>query len=131
MLADAVATPPDGKIYMQGGGITRLTPAALPLIIPSLGVLVRLAATEAETAEHHVLEFAWTDPDGQRVQPVLMGAMDPGSVEPLAPGEERYLTVAFNTHGLRFEKAGPYGFSLRVDDQPMGSIALAVIEPQG
>lgn len=63
LLADNAAAA-GGKLYVHGGGITRITPPTLPWVQPLLTVVLRLLADDVADlmAEHSVAMRWWTPP---------------------------------------------------------------------
>jgi hypothetical protein len=131
LLADSIATPPDGKVYMQGGGITKISPPELPFAVPQLGILVRLRIDDDEAIAKHVFEFSWTDPEGDLLIPKQTVESEAvGPLPLLAEGEDRYLSLAFNMHGVTFRLAGAHRLELNIDNGLITqSLALAVVAP--
>jgi len=130
LLADAVSAPPDGKFYIHGGGLTRLTVPAFPFPIPQLGVFVRLEIEEHEVGRTHEFAFELADPDGDPVGPraqftAQLPPPPPGAPDP-EEGEQRFVVLALNIGGMNVGRRGLHTFSFRVDDEPLGTIPLPV-----
>ena len=132
-LADAVSAPPDGKFYIHGGGLTRLTVPGTPFLIPQLGVFVRLETEESEIGETHEFKFEFRDPDGEPVGPIQLpqfsAQLPPppaGAPEP-EDGEQRFVILAINIGGLSVGRRGLHTFGFLVDGEPMGEISLPVV----
>jgi uncharacterized protein DUF6941 len=130
LLADVVTAPPDGKVYVHGGGLTRITAPVLPFTLPQLGILARFAIEASELERPHDFAFSLTDADGNDVIP-------PGELRsaPIAPpevpeGEEHYLQLALNLTGITFPTAGVYHFELRADGEPVKTMTLPVVPMQ-
>lgn len=130
LIADAVSAPPDGKFYIHGGGLTRLTVPAFPFPVPQLGVFVRLEIEEHEVGEMHEFAFEFTDPDGDPVGP---GARFEAQIPPPLPGfpeleegEQRFVVLALNIGGISVGRRGLHTFAFRVDGEALGTVPLPV-----
>jgi hypothetical protein len=132
LVADAVSAPPDGKFYIHGGGLTRLTVPIIPFPIPQLGVFVRLEVGEDEDliGSVHEFRFALTDPDGVAlgVPPKFQAAIPgppPGAPGP-EPGEQRFVVLAVNLAGIIVGRTGLHTLEFHVDDELLGEVPLPV-----
>jgi hypothetical protein len=130
LLADAVSAPLDGKFYIHGGGLTRLTVPSLPFPIPQLGVLVRLEIDESEIGQTHEFQFALTDPDEVSVglfpQFTAQLPEPPPGAPKLEDGEQRFVVLAINFAGINVGRKGLHTFEFRVDGESLGAIPLPV-----
>lgn len=130
LLADAVAAPPDGKLYLHGAGISKLTVPMLPFAV-SLAVIVRLEVTESEVTAEHEYRFDWLDPTGVMFQPThsfVAGVSGPGSRPPeVAEGEEQFINLALNFGGVGFGRAGVHRIDFSVDGETLRSVSLPVV----
>jgi hypothetical protein len=132
-LADSVAGPGDGKIYILGGGWNVLHTQSLPTRHPRLGIAVLvtvpylLATNEGHRLELHLEDADRTalplgdappeaaTPDGKLRRLTAEFAVGrPAGVE---PGDEQVVAIAVNIDGLVFERAGSYSFVIAVDGQ--------------
>jgi hypothetical protein len=132
-LADSVAGPGDGKIYVLGGGWNILHTQSLPTRHPRLGLAVLVTVPYLlATNEAHRLEIHLEDAD--RVA-MPLGDAPPDAATPdgklrrltaefavgrpvgVEPGDEQVVGVAINLDGLVFERAGSYSFVIAVDGQ--------------
>lgn len=125
-----MSAPPDGKFYVHGGGLTRLTVPILPFMVPQLGVLVRLEIEEHEVGEMHEFRFALTDPDGDPVGlwPTFnaeLPPLPPGSPD-LEEGEQRFVVLASNIGAIQVGRKGLHRFQFHVDGNLLGEIPLPV-----
>ena len=132
LIADAVSAPPDGKFYIHGGGLTRLTVPVIPFPIPQLGVFVRLEIREDEVGEEHEFRFELADPDGDPVGLVPrfrapLPAMPP-EAPPLEPGEQRFVVLAVNLVGISVGRTGLHTLGFYVDNDRLGQVPLPVMK---
>jgi hypothetical protein len=121
LIADAVSAPPDGKFYIHGGGLTRLTVPVLPFVVPQIGAFVRLEIDEDEVGQEHEFRFALTDPDGVPVGlwPSCRAELPPppsGAPE-LEEGEQRFVVLAINIPGIQLGRRGLHRFEFHVDGE--------------
>lgn len=130
LVADAVSAPADGKFYIHGGGLTRLTVPALPFPIPQLGAFVRLEIDEQEIGQTHEFRFALTDPDGGAVGmfPQFRAKLPkpPPEAPELEDGEQRFVVLALNIAGINVERRGLHTLEFWVDGELLGSVPLPV-----
>jgi hypothetical protein len=127
LLADAVSTPPDGKLYIHGGGITSLTLPELPFVIPQLALLIRVQLEADELAERHAFELSFTDPTGANVVPQLRFVTDPEAPAERGEDEERFIQVAFAFGGLTLSRAGTHTITLLGDGQKLRQLKLPAV----
>ena len=116
MLADA-AQVVEGKLYVQGGALTRIAAPSLPWLQP-FGLCMRLwpeGPDEGGPGDHQ-FSVEITDPNGnvtfahelpiQLVRPNL----------PLAPGEDAAVIIAVTLAGLPVQSYGLHKIAIRLDD---------------
>jgi hypothetical protein len=133
LLADAVSAPPDGKFYIHGGGLTRLSVPVLPFAIPQLGVLVRLESGPEEIGKIHEFAFELVDPDGNPVAALPRFTAEvppplPGMPEP-EEGEQRFVVLGLNLAGITVGRRGLHQFRFLLDGEELGAIPLPVTVP--
>jgi hypothetical protein len=124
-LADAVSAPPDGKFYIHGGGLTRLTVPVLPLSL-QIGVFVRLEVDESELGQTHEFRFALIDPDGAAVGALPQFEAPLAEAIELAESEQRFVVLAMNL-GISVGREGPHRFEFFVDGERLGLVPLPVV----
>jgi len=116
ILADAVATPPGGKFYIQGGGLTRMEAPGLPAPI-SVAVLIQLNVDEAEVKADHTIRLTLFGPTGQpNVSPIeIRTQFEPEAGSVPLPGEPMSAVVSVPLAGVAV-RAGVYRVELKVND---------------
>jgi hypothetical protein len=128
LVADAVSAPPDGKFYIHGGGLTRLTVPSLPFPIPQLGIFVRLEIEEAEVGRTYEFRFKLTDPDDVSVGVLpQFEAPLPATPVPLEDGEQRFAVLGMNIAGIMVGRAGLHRLTFAVDGEPLAVVPLPVV----
>ena len=123
-LADAAEVQPGQKFHVLGGGVTRVSGAALPLRHPHLSLVVGLRLTTLERNREHDMGFVVTAPDGSEVSSssgkvVAHGPPDPSDV---------ILTIAVDLWNLTFTVAGEYSVRILVDGSERKRIPLQVAQ---
>lgn len=126
LIADAVSTPPDGKFYIHGGGLSRFEVPDIPFPM-SLGVFARLEVSDDEAIASHNLLFALIGPTGRpNIPPLEIESGSEKSLEPLLNGEQRFMQIAFSMTALVI-RIGLYRMEISVDGEQFGSIPLPVV----
>ncbi len=126
LVADHASVDASGKIYVNGGGITRLT-TPLPGILPFLSLLALFVVDEDDLHQEHSAQIRISGPDGSQLADLPEHKIGP--LERKAePYEDQYFTIVVTVGGLPLAKAGRYTFELRVDDKPAGEVSVAVIQ---
>src|SRR5438128_1105130 len=72
MLADHATTPPDGKLYIAGGGIDRVMVANPDTPSPPIFIVGRIAIPYTMMSEPHAVTVSLLDDDRQPVLPPPM-----------------------------------------------------------
>src|SRR4051794_152094 len=116
MLAEA-ASGLEGKLYIHGGGGTRITPPSPPWVHPTLSLVVRLPLEPADSAVDHEVTIALLDQTGE----ALFGpaSIPVPSLHAIAPveDEETYLQLAVTVAPIPFQRAGTYRFEVGLDGE--------------
>ena len=123
-LADAAEVQPGQKFHVLGGGVTRVSGAALPLRHPHLSLVVGLRLTTLERNREHDMGFVVMAPDGSEVSSssgkvVAHGPPDPSDV---------ILTIAVDLWNLTFTVGGEYSVRILVDGSERKRIPLQVAQ---
>lgn len=127
-IADAVAAPNDGKFYVQGGGLSRITAPAFPYNVPQLGILLRIELGDDEAGEPHAFEMSISDASGQVIAPPMGFVTQSVPLNPLADGEQRTVVIAANVNGLPLRHAGAYRIDFRADGETLGGTTFAAVD---
>lgn len=125
LLSDA-ATVAEGKLYVHGGGISRINAISLPMPV-QLTLTVRVVLDAEEVPEVHRFSFSVTDPDGSHMlPPAVLETSGDEPVEGRVEGEEIALQFTLGM-GLSFPRAGIYRFGLTVDEEHLRETRVAVV----
>jgi hypothetical protein len=129
LLAEAAYASPDGRLFVHGAGITRITAPALPFAHPGFAVVARFTVEEKELERPHEFTATIADPDRTPIFPITTLAFEPGPEPPapLPPGEERYIQFAMSFGGAVFARAGIHRVEIAVDGKPVRSMTLPVL----
>lgn len=125
LLADS-ATTVEGKLFILGGGVTRLTVPDVPTGFPLLAVVARFRADHIDDLrETHFVRFRMESPDGDLV-------VDIESIELAAPGaegaeeEELYGNLVLSFGPVVLPVIGLYDLGLWVDGELVRTMKLPV-----
>jgi len=126
LLADAAATPPDGKLYLIGGGIETILSPKYPCMHGNLSLVMRFIFTPMDAGSNHSVKVILIDADGGEVIPALELSLP---VPDKFPAMVRAgVSIVGNLQGLKFEQPGEYRFDISVDDSVKKSIPLYMME---
>ncbi len=118
ILADG-AKVAEGKLYMLGGGWTKITPPILPskhLTHLAIGI----KAAWDETDERHIFVLRLEAPSGQ-VREIAGGEFQMGRPADVPEGSEQTLLLAMPLIMQLGEQPGRYVVTLSVDGEELGS----------
>jgi hypothetical protein len=124
LLADA-ATVADGKLYVHGGGITRINTHVLPLLVPTT-LTVRFAMEARELEEAHRFSWVVRNPDGSLLMPEAVLDSSPGEKAELIEGEEGYLQLTIQMP-LMVQHAGVHRVTFSVDGEIVRDMTVPVV----
>jgi hypothetical protein len=126
LLSDAATAAADGKLYIHGGGITRINAPTLPITVPvTLAVSLALDADELGRDFH----FVWrvVGPDGSPVIPQSEAdATAEGRFQGAIEGEQSHLQFTL-TMALPISQEGIHRLTLEVDSELVREITLPVV----
>jgi hypothetical protein len=127
LLADAAAGA-DGKLYIHGGGLTRITPPMLPWLQPQLALVLIFRADPEELAQPHEFQLTLLDPDGAAAMPAVEDEIAPAEhLAAAVPGEESHLHIVLTLSPVRFTRVGAYRFNVAIDGREAGGVNLPVV----
>ena len=127
-LADYAVAADDGRIYMIGGAIDRLGASQFPALVTHLSLAVKFVLSTEERSQEHSVQVRLLDPEGNPVT-APMGLLIPvvpttSPGNPIGSQDEAPYQFVYNMRDLRFESAGVYSFSVELDNQELGPLAL-------
>jgi hypothetical protein len=125
MLADA-ADSYEGKLYIHGGGITRIQAPALPWLQPQLALVARFHTEPGEVPEGHTLEIRIIDPNGAVAAATGVLKMPAKSIEKISEDEETYVQVILTMGPLPFAREGTHYIEMLLDGDEIRSFPLPV-----
>jgi hypothetical protein len=124
-FADSATVPPDGKLYVLGGGFSAI---ALPQLPGRAGfaVVAGFRFGVADVSGTHTVELRFVDSEGKLVLPVANLQFQAAGALP--PGQEQ-VTVSTVTHlAPTFGEPGTYTAEFWKGDRLLQSVALTVAE---
>lgn len=127
MLADH-AQAAEGKLYINGGGITRLNVPIIPFAIPSLTVIVRYVVENSDDYGDHELGLRLVTPSGVDLFPEE--SLGNARVEPVpgaAEGEEHVLQLCLSFGGVPIIEQGIHELSTILDGELTRRMTLPVV----
>jgi len=116
----------DGFFAIIGGGLDRINGPQLPVVIPSMAVVMRISVSPEEFQTDHRLRVELFDSCEQRLPlevefPVPHTSPIPGEAE-----REATFSCAICMSNLTFPVAGDYEFRISVDEQLLGITPLYI-----
>jgi hypothetical protein len=133
MLADQARVDDQGKLSIEGGGLTHLRAPELPFVLDSLAIVVRFfyEEDEEEKGVPHTLQVVVADPEGTAFRG-LIALLEPSVMKkvPTHEGEDSTLLVFGKLPELEVEREGRYTISLSLDETPIAERSVVVILEQ-
>lgn len=129
LLAEAAAGY-DGKLFVHGGGVTRIVAPIIPWTHPQLALVVRLELEDGDTQQEHELAVQIEDPSGDPIVPRATFPIQVGEFLGVE-GEGAYVNFALTISPLTFGRAGLHRFLIEVNGDPVRTLTLpVVIQPE-
>jgi hypothetical protein len=129
-LCDHATVPPDGKVYIHGGGIHQLYVPQLPGPLRSLFLVVRLSVPWHMLGEPHTIHIRALDLDRRPIgqtDPLISTPFELGRPPGHRPGDESAINICAELSGLVIDQPMTLRFHLAVDDEPIGSLPLKIL----
>ncbi len=130
-LCDHASVPPDGKIYIHGGGVHQLFVPQIPGPLRTLFLMVRLSIPWHMLGEPHTVRIRALDLDRKPVgpaDPLITTPFELGRPAGHRPGDESAINICAELNGLTIQQPMTLRFHLLVDDQTIGSLPLKVVQ---
>ncbi len=126
IIADAVSPGPQGKMFVHGGGVTKIGALQFPFVQAKLGLLVTLVYESPEDdVEQHVEIAIVNDQDVETVK--LLDLEAPKPPESFETREAwRLLHLIGDVSGLLFEEPGRYWVVLKLNGNEIDRMLLDV-----
>ncbi len=128
LIAEAAAAVGQ-RLYIHGGGITRVDAPMLPWA-EQLAFAIRLQVTPDEVGIHQV-RIRTVDPDGEVVGEALELPFIVQEPDQLADGEPMMVHAGLTIAPITVFRPGPHVCELIVDGEVLASETLAVTGPRG
>ena len=129
LLANSAEAPPNGLVYILGGGFDTLVRDQFPT--PFGGVVVlRVQTSRLETERPHKVEVHCTDEDGKPVLPQPIAINLPArQVPPEFPhGWDMAASIVINLQAVPINRPGFYNFEILIDDQQVRTLPWRAVK---
>ena len=130
-LCDHATVPPDGKVYIHGGGIHQLYVPQMPGPLRALYLVVRLSIPWHMLGEPHTVRIRVLDLDRNPIgptDPLLTTPFELGRPPGHRPGDESAINICAELSGLSVQQPMTLRFHLQVDEETIGSLPLKVLQ---
>jgi hypothetical protein len=130
-LCDHAVVPPDGKIYIHGGGVHTLYAGVIPGTLKSLYLVVRLSIPWHMLGEPHTVKIHALDLDRKPISstdPLITTPFELGKPPGHRPGDESAINICAELNGLVIQQPMTIRFHLTIDDEPIASLPLKIME---
>lgn len=126
--ADHAAVAPDGKIYVNGGGISLLRFPAFPATLPTIGIAAILELPFHDTMRDHLIRVGMVGPNDQDL-PVRVEAQFRAAPSLEAQfGESGLVPFAVTVSNIEFPAPGRYTLVLWFDNVEKKRYGLRAIQ---
>jgi hypothetical protein len=124
-FADSAVVPPDGKLYVLGGGFSTLSMAQLPSRV-AFAVVAGFRFTAADVGQAHQVELRLLDAQGKLViAPANLQFQSAGAT--LVPGQEVSISTVTVLQPM-FGEPGRYTVEFWTEGAQLGTVSLQVEE---
>lgn len=125
-LADAAASH-GGKLYIHGGGITKLSVPTLPFAVPMLALVIILKPGEKDYGRARNLAIRFVNPDGVDMMPPDPSPMKVGPRPELLEGEDSFIHLILNFAAIPLLRTGLHRLVIEIDGVEARVLALPVV----
>jgi hypothetical protein len=128
LLANGAAGPPDGLLYVLGGGMNTIWSPQVPTVFKG-ALVIRLLADRSEAGRFQQLEIQVNDADGNSIlqQPIQIG-ITPQLPPQLPRGWAIPCQLVADLTGLQLPRAGEYAIAILLNGTHVGGEAFQVVE---
>ena len=133
-LCDHAVVPPDGKIYIHGGGVHTLYVGQIPGPLRSLYLVARLSIPWHMLGEPHTVKIHALDLDRKPISPtdpLITTPFELGRPPGHRPGDESAVNICAELNGLTIQEPMTIRFHLLVDDELIATLPLKVLAMLG
>jgi hypothetical protein len=117
MLADAIATDSDGKVFIHGGGLAGVMATAFPWTHPQLALLLSLEREEEAFGADHTVTVNVVGPSGEIHHQFETNFRIDRGPDPDLPERVNFIISA---NGLQFPEECVYAFVALFDGDELG-----------
>lgn len=127
-LADHVAVPPDGKLYISGGGVDQMFLTEIPGALGPLSLAIRLRVPWHMTSERIAVRLRALDADRSPAgpDPLMHADIEVGRPPGARPGDEIGIALAVPLTGFPVQQEGSILFHLIVNEETLSVLPLKV-----
>lgn len=127
-LADHAVVPPDGKLYMNGGGVDRMGLQQIPGGLGPLSLAIRVRVPWRMTSDTMPLLVRVLDADRNPVgpDPLVQAQVEVGRPPGLRPGDELGVNLVVPLTGFPVQSEGTLYFHVTAAEQLLGVLPLKV-----
>jgi hypothetical protein len=126
--ADHAAVTPDGKVYVNGGGISLLRFPSFPATLATLGIAAILQLPFHNTMQDHTIRVGLRGPNDQDL-PVRVEARFRAAPSPEAQyGEAGFVPFGVTVTNIEILTAGAYTLVLWFDDEEKATYRMRAIQ---
>lgn len=126
MITADAAEVAGGKLYVMGGGWTRIFAKKVPFVHP-VAVAVGFLVPWNETNEKHSFELAIVSEDGNPLLPPMRGELEVGRPPGIKKGAVQRGMITVNA-GVQFPKLGRYEIRVSADGTLEKTTEFEVVE---
>jgi len=127
LFADSAAVPPDGKVYILGGGFSTITLPQLPGRV-TFAVVAGFRFGAADAGRTHQVELRFVDDSAKLILPPVNLQFQSAGEPPAEGREVTVSTVSFLSP--MFGESGAYHAEYWYGDRMMASVRMRVEEQQ-
>ena len=124
-FAQAAEVTSDGRIFVHGGGIEGFIVPAVPIIIPSAAIVLRICFSAEECGTEHQIGITLADPNGNDCGFRFSVPCAP-QPPPDFPSRSVKIFAVFTVHNLVFACVGMFTVNAFVDDRPLDNFSIGV-----
>ena len=127
-LADYVATPPDGKLYISGGGVDQMMMQEIPGNLGPLALAVRIRVPWHMTSDTVSVQVRALNSDREPIDrdPIMGADVEVGRPPGARPGDEIAIGFVVSLLGFPVREEGSIHFHLIANGETLATLPLKV-----